>query len=115
MGQNDNIPPGNETAELDALNLGLVSDLKYYRGAARSKHMFLFPHEFWDFPSWRSAVAEAHLLVVEANPLEWSVEEQANGAAPTHCLNCFLPLKDTVLPGHTDHWTTRQLVSLQRP
>lgn len=114
--QNEHLAPGNETAELDALNLGLVSSLAHYSGDAKSRHLFLFPHEFWDFPSWRGAVASAQLLVVEANPLEW--EAPADGTpsqVPRHCLTCFSGHKDVVLPGHTDHWTTRQLVALQRP
>merc|ERR1712129_22399 len=37
------------------------------------------------------------------------------GAPPRHCLNCFLATKDIVLPGHTDFWTTQQLVDMQKP
>ena len=58
--QNEHIAPGNETAELDRLNLNLVASLAHYHGSAKSRHMFLFPHEFWDFPSWHRCIGTCY-------------------------------------------------------
>eukprot|EP00927_Polykrikos_kofoidii_P065101 TRINITY_DN60897_c0_g1_i1.p1 TRINITY_DN60897_c0_g1~~TRINITY_DN60897_c0_g1_i1.p1 ORF type:complete len:577 (+),score=62.87 TRINITY_DN60897_c0_g1_i1:196-1926(+) len=111
--QNSNLQPGNEVAQLDALHQGLIKGLAYFTEERRHQHIFLFAHEFWDFLSWRRWVSQSTLFVVEANPLEYPTGDIA--APPRHCIDCFVPVKDVVLPGHTDHWTTRQMVELALP
>lgn len=104
--QNLHIPAGSESSELDLHMLSLLRSLDFFDVHRRSRHIFLFPHEFWDFPSWEAHIARSVIWAVEANPIVANL---------THCTECFDTVKDLVVPGHTDLWAVLRLSERNLP
>lgn len=99
-----------KAAEAEAI-AARVRALPHWRRRQGFDHVFLFGASSWVLPGWRELLATSVVLAVESLPIEC---EKAD-ARCWHCMDCFQPWKDLVVPPVTPLPLTRRLLAHSRP